>query len=139
MDDQIIKLFAFIPPLLLVSITFRLAASNTFVDHRKAALRTQLKEKITKCSELIFVIQSLGKVPALRLQEQNLFSSLGAGYKYLVDEIYSIRNNYSRLLNIFLRYLCHLAWNHFLFYVFQGKSGSSVNHNFISIGYIMVH
>ena len=52
--------------LALLSTIFRLTALNTFVDHRKTALRNQLKDKIEKKPKILLVIQNIGKFIELR-------------------------------------------------------------------------
>jgi hypothetical protein len=83
--------------LVVGATVYRLTALNTFVDHRKTVLRNHLAKEIGEHSELLTVIQNVGKVGVLRDAEQQLFEMLSPGCRDLVRQIYKYRKAYALL------------------------------------------
>lgn len=77
---------------LIAAGVFRLTAINTFIDHRKTALRNQLRDCITTSPYLLVAIQRLGKVPELGQREEELFSAIHPAYGIIVREIHQLRD-----------------------------------------------
>ena len=108
--------------LALLSTIFRLTALNTFVDHRKTALRNQLKDKIKKKPKILLIIQNIGKFIDLRTKEKEVFDLLGEGYYDFIVEIYDIRGKYnslSKLMTVIVVEISILAI--ILFYLESGN------------------
>ncbi len=84
--------------LAVIASIFRFTALNSFVDHRKNALRAQLRERIAVIPRLLVVIQHIGKFAELREKERQVFEFLGDGYYTFASEIYQIRAQYRNLI-----------------------------------------
>jgi hypothetical protein len=80
--------------LAVATTIFRFTVLHNQVDHRKNALRAQLKDEIAENPGLLIIIQEFGKVRSLKDKERAVFLGIGPAYYDLAYEIYGIRRQY---------------------------------------------
>jgi hypothetical protein len=75
---------------------YRLTSLNTFIDHRKNALRSVFREVCEVYPDLILLIQNIGKT-GKPMKEITILKSLHPVAACLAEEIQGFRNRYKKL------------------------------------------